>query len=360
MTQSRSRDGVPSPHAPSARDSAGEQAADPASDVAPASDVHTAAPYAATARHAPEPLGPDSLTWRIFGDWRGLLIALWAGSMQNMHPELGAGVEEHSRFFDERWERLFRSLYPIGGVIYDGPRAHATALEVRGYHDTIKGTDEFGRRYHALNPGTFYWAHATFFVSTLIIAENFMGGLTEAQRRQLFDEHKRWYRMYGMSMRPVPATWEDFQEYWDRMCRDVLEDNKATRDVLDISRIGRPPLLKWLPRPLWTLVRPLVHRGFVWLTVGMYDEPVRTRLGYPWSPRDQRVHRLVGKAIGLAFRFVPWQRRYHPRARAGWRRALGRDPAGTPTVETPPRNLPPVAERSRPTHYVPAEHRPAG
>ena len=59
----------------------------------------------------PEPLGPDSLMWRYFGDWRGLLLALWAGSMQNMHPQLGAGVEEHSEFFDERWERLYRSLY---------------------------------------------------------------------------------------------------------------------------------------------------------------------------------------------------------------------------------------------------------
>src|SRR5690606_20172666 len=302
----------------------------------------------------PEPLGPESLTWRVFGDWRGLLIALWAGSMQNMHPELGAGVEQHSQFFDERWERLYRSLYPIGGVVYDGPRAHATAREVRGYHTTIKGIDARGRRYHALNPHTFYWAHATFFVSTLLIAENFMGGLTEAQRRQLFDEHKRWYRLYGMPMHPVPETWAEFQQYWDRMCREVLEDNKATRDVLDLSRIGRPPMLPWLPHRAWTAIRPLVHRGFVWLTVGMYDPPVRELLGYRWRARDARLHRLVGRAVGLAFRFVPWQRRYHPRARAGWRRALGTDPPDAPLVETPERNLPPQAERQRPTHYVPA------
>jgi len=30
-----------------------------------------------------------------------------------MHPQLGAGVEEHSNFFDERWQRLYRSIYPI-------------------------------------------------------------------------------------------------------------------------------------------------------------------------------------------------------------------------------------------------------
>ena len=74
----------------------------------------------------PAPLGPDSLTWRYFGDWRGMLQGPWAGSMQNMHPQLGAAVEDHSTFFRERWPRLLRSLYPIGGVVFDGDRAPAT------------------------------------------------------------------------------------------------------------------------------------------------------------------------------------------------------------------------------------------
>lgn len=301
----------------------------------------------------PVPLGPDSLTWKIFGDWRGLLIALWAGSMQNMHPELGAGVEEHSQFFTERWQRLFRSLYPIGGVLYDGPRARATALEIRGYHERIKGIDSRGRRYHALNPDTFYWAHATFFVSTIQIAENFMGGLTEAQRRQLFDEHVQWYRMYGMSMRPVPATWADFTDYWARMCTEVLEDNKATRDVLDVADLDKPVAVPWLPDVVWRMVRGTVGRNFVWLTVGMYDQSIRDLLGYDWTARDARLHRLAGRAINAAFSLVPHDRRYHPRARAGWRRTRGELPVDAPLVHTPARNLPPPAQRSNPAHYVP-------
>src|ERR1700757_5024518 len=110
----------------------------------------------------PDALGPDSLTWRYFGDWRGMLQGPWAGSMQNMHPQLGAAVEEHSTFFRERWPRLLRSLYPIGGVVFDGDRAPTTGAEVRDYHVEIKGVDDEGRRYHALNPDVFYWAHATF------------------------------------------------------------------------------------------------------------------------------------------------------------------------------------------------------
>ncbi|WP_037368360.1 oxygenase MpaB family protein [Amycolatopsis orientalis] len=304
-------------------------------------------------REAPEPLGPDSLTWKYFGDWRGLLIALWAGSMQNMHPGLGAGVEQHSKFFEERWQRLFRSLYPIGGVVYDGPLAHRTALEVRGYHDRIKGVDAKGRRYHALDPDTYYWAHSTFFVSTILIADNFMGGIGEEEKRVLFDEHVRWWRMYDMTMRPVPESWEDFQRYWKHMCAEVLEDNQATRDVLDLRGIAKPPFLPWLPDPLWKPVAKMIAKQFVWLTVGMYDPEVRELLGFRWTERDARRHRRVGKLINAVFSLVPHDRRYHPRARAGWRRERGELAPGTPPVETPRRNLPPLAERGKPEHYSP-------
>lgn len=309
---------------------------------------------ARTTGSEPTPLGPESLTWKYFGDWRGLLIALWAGSMQNMHPGLGAGVEQHSDFFGERWARLFRSLYPIGGVIYDGPRAHRTALEVRGYHNTIKGVDNLGRRYHALNPDTYYWAHATFFVSTILIADNFCGGIDEADKRQLFEEHIQWYRMYDMSMRPVPETWEEFQPYWQHMITEVLEDNNATRDVLNLREIAKPNTVPWLPDiVVWRYLRPFVARGFVWLTVGMYDEPVRRLLGYTWRARDRRLHTFLGKVINAVFAFLPHDRRYHPRARAGWQRARGERPATAAPAETPRRNLPPPGQRCAPKHYVP-------
>jgi uncharacterized protein (DUF2236 family) len=47
------------------------------------------------------------------------------------------------------------------------------------------------------------------------------------------------YRMYGMSMRPVPKSWEDFKQYWDRVCREELEINRATLDIFQI-RIPKP------------------------------------------------------------------------------------------------------------------------
>ena len=165
----------------------------------------------------PTPLGPDSLTWKYFGDLRTGMLGVWIGSLQNMYPQLGAGVEDHSILLREPLQRVVRSVYPIMGVVYDGQRARQTGEQIKGFHTTIKGVDSAGRRYHALDPETFYWAHATFFMLVLKVAEYFCGGLTEAEKRQLFDEHVQWYRMYGMSMRPVPASWEEFGEYWERV-----------------------------------------------------------------------------------------------------------------------------------------------
>lgn len=220
------------------------------------------------------PLGPDSLTWRYFGDWRGLLQGLWAG-----------------------------------------------------------GGDSQGRSYHALDPDTFYWAHATFFMGTILAADRFMGGIDEDGKRRLFDEHKTWYAMYGMSMRPVPNTWEDFQTYWKHMCTDVLEVNKATRDVLDLADLPKPPTW-WMPAIVWwRLLQPGIARAQVWTTM--------------------HLHRLYGRTVNVAFRLIPRRRRPHPRARAGWDRATGRSPVDAPLPETHDRNLPPVVERNDPSHYVP-------
>ena len=301
----------------------------------------------------PQPLGPDSLTWKYFGRWTGMLQGPWAGSMQNMHPQLGAAVQQHSIFFMERMPRLYRSVYPIGGVVFDGDRAPRTGAQVRDYHIGIKGVDDQGRRYSALNPDVFYWAHATFFKSTLLAAEWLGGGLVETQKRQLFDEHIAWYRMYGMSMRPVPKSWEEFQEYWDHMCHNVLENNWAAREVLDLSSMTKHPSLEWMPDWLWRLNVAWMQAFFNFTTVGLFDPAVRELMGYSWSPRKERLHRLFGKVVYRITRLVPKRVMMHPRKRSAWDRAHGRLPADAPLVETPARNLPPVEYRDNPHYYSP-------
>src|SRR5271163_2921552 len=89
------------------------------------------------AQHSP--LGPDSHTWKYFGDLRTGMLGVWIGAIQNMYPELGAGVQDHSILLREPLQRVARSVFPIMGVVYDGDRAAQTGAQIRGYHETIKG-----------------------------------------------------------------------------------------------------------------------------------------------------------------------------------------------------------------------------
>jgi uncharacterized protein (DUF2236 family) len=304
-----------------------------------------------------DPLGPDSLTWKYFGDLRTGMMGIWIGAIQNMYPELGAGVEEHSILLREPLQRVARSVYPIMGVVYDGQRAAQTGQQIKRYHDTIKGIDTAGRRYHALNPDTFYWAHATFFMLVIKVAEYFCGGLTEAEKRQLFDEHVQWYRLYGMSMRPVPRSWEEFQEYWDRVCRDELEINQATLDIFQI-RIPKPKFIL-MPTPVWDqLFRPLVA-GQRWIAAGLFEPAVREKAGMRWTPGDEMLLRMFGKFVELAFLAVPDEIRLHPRALAAYRRAQGRAPTDAPLVEAPTFTAPPRDRRGLPMHYDPRGSHPS-
>ena len=104
---------------------------------------------------------------------------------------------------------------------------------------------------------------------------------------------------------------------------------------------------------LWVAQRKLVAPFFVWLTVGLYDPPVRELMGYRWSGRDEWLHRRFGNLVRVIFAFVPPRYRKHPRARAGSTVPSGRIPADAPLPQTPARNLPPLDERDNPMHYCP-------
>jgi hypothetical protein len=86
---------------------------------------------------------------------------------------------------------------------------------------------------------------------------------------------------------------------------------------------------------------------------------VRRLLGYRWTERDERALKVLRWTIRNVWRLVPFERRYHPRARSAWQRARGKLPVDSPLPETPDRNLPPPAYLDSPHHYV-GTHKPIG
>ena len=110
------------------------------------------------------PVGPGSLLWETAGDPRSLITGTAAGIMQLMLPGLGAGVTDHSNFLDDPFDRIFRSIPLIWGSIFavDDAEGDQRGRTIRDFHPDISGIDDQGRRYHALDPDIFWWAHATF------------------------------------------------------------------------------------------------------------------------------------------------------------------------------------------------------
>ena len=156
------------------------------------------------------PLGPQSLVWRYFGDNRMFLIGPRPAVLQNMLAELGQGVLDHSVFFSDTAARVKRSLPPIFMTVY-GSDDDNPGQQVRDFHREIKGTmpSQNGKvaRYHALDPDTYFWAHATFVDQVLYFADTFVKRLSREEKEQIYLESKTWYRRYGVSERAMPADY---------------------------------------------------------------------------------------------------------------------------------------------------------
>lgn len=280
-------------------------------------------------------LGPNSLLWRWAGAGRIAYLGGTIGLLQTMHPAVGAGLVEHSDFFDDPVDRVFRSLPSIVGVVYD-EQADETGRWVRDAHRTITGDDDgHGNRYHALDPETFWWAHATFQFMTEQVADRFdRHRLTPAEREQLYREGVEWYRRYGVSDRPVPPTRAAFEDKWNHICDTILERNEATEFVLDSLHQpllpkfdGRAPLPPHLHRLADArIVRRALSRPARIVAIGGLPARVRDRLGIPWSRTDQLELDIIEWVVARTHRFAPASMRWQPRALDGWRRTTGRVP----------------------------------
>ncbi|MEZ5140999.1 MAG: oxygenase MpaB family protein [Acidimicrobiales bacterium] len=253
------------------------------------------------------PLGPGSLLWETAGDPRSLLPGTAAGILQLMLPGLGAGVTDHSNFFDDPFDRIFRSIPYIWGSIFapDDAEGDVRGRQIRDFHPDIKGVDDQGRRYHALDPDVFWWAHATFTWEMFRARELYFPiPLRRAQQEQLYAETVTWYRRYGVSDRPVPPTLRAFRDRFDRICRDELELTPAVRWVLDPASnpASRGERVR-LPGPLAPLDGLASHLGSELLRVMVYGampDIVRRRFGFRWTQADRVAFVWVCGALRAA------------------------------------------------------------
>jgi len=271
------------------------------------------------------PLGPQSLVWRYFGDNRMFLIGPRPAVLQNMLAELGQGVLDHSVFFSDTAARVKRSLPPIFMTVYGADDDHP-GQRVRDFHHQIKGLMPPGQgkaeRYHALDPDTYYWAHATFVEQVLYFADTFVKRLTDEEKQQIYLESKTWYRRYGVSERPMPADYDGFKRYWDHMLERVLVAHPTAKYGVGYVTKGFP-CPKGVPQLLWRAVAPVFNPVAAFLTTGGMPPRARALLGLPWSDRQERRYQRFAavwrsRPVNWLWDHLPMRLRYNGFACAGY------------------------------------------
>ena len=269
------------------------------------------------------PLDAGSLVWRWFGDNRMYLIGPRPAVLQNMLAELGQGVLDHSVFFADTAARIKRSIPPIMRTVY-GSETGNDGLKVRDFHVNIKGQMPDGSHYHALNPETYFWAHATFVEQVLYFADTFVKRLTDEEKEQIWQEGKTWYRRYGVSDRILPDTYADFEKYWDHMMDSVVIPHRT-------AQYGVGYVTKGFPKPkavsplVWKIIAPVFNPVAAFLTTGGMPPRGREMLGLPWSDsQERRYQRLAAfwrsRPVNAIWDRLPMSVRYNKFAQTGYAR----------------------------------------
>jgi uncharacterized protein (DUF2236 family) len=258
------------------------------------------------------PLGPDSLTWQFFGDHRMALLGPRAAVLQNMLPALGQGVEDHSVWFAETIARLQRSIPPIYNTVY-GADGEAVGHQVRDFHKPIKGKLPDGSPYSALNPDTYYWAHATFVEHLIVATDTFIRRLSDEEKDQIVRESITWFGRYGVSARGIPTTWPEFEAYWQHALDERLVAHRTAKYGVGYTTKGWPRPAK-VPRAIWWLVRRPVNAVSAFLTVGGLPPRARDLLDLPWTDRQERRYRRFARtcrALDRGYARLPGTWRMH-------------------------------------------------
>lgn len=183
-------------------------------------------------------LGPDSVSWRVLGDAAVFVGGIRALVVQSAHPEVMAGVEDHSSYRIDTLGRLSRTSVYVTETTYGAmPEVEAAVEVVRRAHRPVTGTSSRGRAYSASRPEMAAWVHNVLTDSFLAAYQAFgPERLSAADADRFVAEQTRIGELLGAA--PLPDTATDLArwiaEHPDR------EATVAQHSAIDFLR--RPPL----------------------------------------------------------------------------------------------------------------------
>jgi uncharacterized protein (DUF2236 family) len=262
--------------------------------------------------------GPGSMTWRI--NREGVLV-LGGGRaliLQVAHPLVAAGVAEFSNYREDPWGRLVRTLELTTSIVFgDSQEAAEGSARLQRIHSRVVGeTKEPGGRfpagtpYEANDPELLMWVHATLVDTAILVYDRYVSPLSTDERRRYYEEQKSLGEAFGVPREHQPATYADFNEYFDDMIHsDRIAVTDALRDVVEATLRPELPIV----------ARPAVEAVNL-ATVGLLPDPLRRDLGLPWGSNRERLLAASRALLRGALPLLPGMLREFPPARSAERR----------------------------------------
>ncbi|MEL7157257.1 MAG: oxygenase MpaB family protein [Actinomycetota bacterium] len=202
--------------------------------------AHAVDPLADTESYPGDPglLGPDSVSWPVIGDVSAFFAGIRALLVQAAHPEVVAGVIDHSSFRDDTLGRLSRTSSWVTATTYGAqPEVMGAVRAVTKAHGRVRGTSERGRPYNAASPELAAWVHNAL-TDSFLVAYQYFGGrtLTADEADRFVAEQSRIGAL--LKAAPLPQTAPDLQR-WIVEHPDI-EPTAAQRSAVEFIR--NPPL----------------------------------------------------------------------------------------------------------------------
>lgn len=269
---------------------------------------HAEYPLAESLSYPGDPglFGPDSVSWRVIGDVAAFLGGIRALLVQAAHPEVVAGVSDHSRYQEDPLGRLSRTSNYVTATTFGAmPEVEEAVRVVRGAHRRVVGTSHRGRPYSADTPGMAAWVHNALTDSFLVAYQRFGA---ERMTEQDADRFVVEQRSVGalLDSDPMPSTARSLASWIAG--HPEIGDSPGKKDAIAFLR--RPPL---------PLTVRLGYRVLYQGAVATLPRPIRRALGVRRHPGAVTVAKLM-------LRFLRWSLGSSPT----WKLALVRVGAPIP------------------------------
>ncbi len=222
-------------------------------------------------------LGPNSVSWRVIGDAAAFVGGIRALLVQTAHPEVVAGVEQHSRYRDDPLGRLNRTSVYVTETTYGAlPEVEAAVSAVRMAHRPVTGRSERGKAYNAGNPAMAAWVHNVLTDSFLVAFQTFgPQPLTPDEADRFVQEQMRIGALLDAS--PLPSSATELSQWVSE--HPALASSEAQRHAVEFLR--HPPL----PFGVQLGYRPLFQAAVATLptsisgAIGLTPKPGSARVG---------------------------------------------------------------------------------